>query len=103
MKIIYNAMKGDFVVMRIGVIHATNNAVEPLNKAFKDLVSKVEVINFVDEYIQEYANKINGIDAKIYRDFLTLASQAEEAEVDIIVVACTVLTPIVDAVTPFVD
>lgn len=88
--------------MKIGVIHATCNAVPPLNDAFKVIAPDVTVFNFVDEHIQYYANQIKGIDDKVHRDFVNMAITAEEAGVDAIIVACTVLTPIVDVVKPFI-
>lgn len=88
--------------MKIGVIHATCNAVPPLNSAFKKLAPDVTVLNFVDENIQYHANQIKGIDDKVYRDFVHITIKAQEAEVDAIIVACTVLTPIVDVVKPFI-
>ncbi|WP_176447992.1 aspartate/glutamate racemase family protein [Lentibacillus sp. CBA3610] len=88
--------------MKIGVIHATCNAVPPLNSAFKKLAPDVTLLNFVDENIQYHANQIKGMDDKIYRDFIHITIKAQEAEVDAIIVACTVLTPIVDVVKPFI-
>lgn len=88
--------------MKIGIIHATPNAVPPLNAAFKTFAPDATVLNFVDENIQYHANQIQGIDDKIYRDFVQMTTKAQEAGVDAIIVACTVLTPIVDAVKPFI-
>ncbi|MFC4354279.1 aspartate/glutamate racemase family protein [Chryseomicrobium palamuruense] len=89
--------------MRIGIIHATPNAVQPLNEAFSQLAPDFTIFNFVDEYLQYYANQINGIDETVYQEFVRLAVRAQQAQVDFIVVACTVLTPIVDVVKPFVN
>lgn len=89
--------------MKIGVIHATCNAVPPLNATFKKLAPEVTVLNFVDENIQFYANQIKGIDDKTHRDFIDIATKAQEAGVDAILVACTVLTPLVDSVKPFIS
>lgn len=89
--------------MKIGIIHATCNAVQPLNTAFKQLAPEVTVLNFVDENIQYHANKINGLDDKLYRDFIDIAVKAQDAGVDAIIVACTVLTPVVDIVKPFIS
>lgn len=88
--------------MKVGIIHATTNAVPPLNDAFKELAPDTIVLNFVDEHLQYYANQIQGIDDKVYRDFVNMATTAQEAKVDAIIVACTVLTPIVDVVKPFI-
>ncbi|MGF3104525.1 aspartate/glutamate racemase family protein [Rossellomorea sp. DUT-2] len=89
--------------MKIGIIHATCNAVAPLNEAFKQLAPDVTVLNFVDENIQYHANQMNGIDDKSFRDFVHMASKAQEAGVDAIIVACTVLTPVLDSVKPFIS
>lgn len=89
--------------MKIGIIHATCNAVPPLNEAFKQLAPDVSVLNFVDENIQYHANQMNGIDDKSFRDFVHMASKAQEAGVDAIIVACTVLTPVLDSVKPFIS
>lgn len=89
--------------MKIGIIHATCNAVPPLNAAFKQLAPEVTVLNFVDENIQYHANQINGLDDKLFRDFVNMANKAQEAGVDAIIVACTVLTPVVDTVKPFIS
>src|SRR5699024_5127832 len=88
--------------MIIGIIHATCNAVPPLNDAFIDKDNEVTVLNFVDESIQFYANKVNKIDDKIYRSFVNLALTAQDAGVDAIVIACTVLTPIIDYIRPLI-
>ncbi|WHT48134.1 aspartate/glutamate racemase family protein [Sporosarcina thermotolerans] len=56
----------------------------------------------MDEHIQYYANQVKKIDDKIHRDFVNMSIKAQEAGVDAIIVACTVLTPIVDAVKPFI-
>ncbi|MCM3718642.1 aspartate/glutamate racemase family protein [Fictibacillus phosphorivorans] len=89
--------------MKIGIIHATCNAVPALNAAFKQLAPDVTVLNFVDENIQYHANRINGLDDKLFRDFVHMAGKAQEAGVDAILVACTVLTPVVDTVKPFIS
>ncbi|WP_181346931.1 aspartate/glutamate racemase family protein [Thalassobacillus sp. CUG 92003] len=88
--------------MKIGIIHATCNAVPPLNAAFNELAPNVTVLNFVNENFQYYANQIDGIDDKIHRDFANITFTAQDAGVDAIIVACTVLTPIVDVVKPFI-
>ncbi|RSL33133.1 hypothetical protein D7Z54_12595 [Salibacterium salarium] len=89
--------------MKIGVIHATCNAVPPLNEAFKKLAPDVTVLNFVNENIQYYANQIDGIDDKLYREFASITFTAQEAGVNAIIVACTVLTPYVDVMKPFIS
>src|SRR5699024_345204 len=89
--------------MKIGVIHATCNAVPPLNEAFRSKGPDVTLLNFVDENIQYHANQKEGIDDKTFRDFVNIATKAQEANVDIIVVACTVLTPIIEKIKPFIN
>ncbi|WP_026703355.1 aspartate/glutamate racemase family protein [Salibacterium aidingense] len=88
--------------MKIGVIHATCNAVPSLNNAFKELAPDATVVNLVNENLQHYSNEIGGIDDRTHRDYANLAFMAQGAGVDAIIVACTVLTPILDVVKPFI-
>ncbi|SFB36327.1 Aspartate/glutamate racemase [Lentibacillus halodurans] len=89
--------------MKIGVIHATCNAVPPLNEAFKQTLPDVTLLNFVNENIQYYANQNDGIDDRLYRDFARITFAAQDAGVDAIIVACTVLTPYVNVMKPFIS
>ena len=55
--------------MRIGVIHATLNAVEPLVRALKEADSNIEVCNYVNEELLFHANQAGGVDDWGLRNF----------------------------------
>ena len=58
--------------MRIGVIHATLNAVEPLVRALKEADSNIEVCNYVNEELLFHANQAGGVDDWGLRNFYRL-------------------------------
>lgn len=78
--------------MRIGVIHATLNAVEPLVNALKQQDDSIEVCNFVNEDLLFHANQVNGVDEQGLRNFYRLFMQAAESSVDGIIVACSLFS-----------
>lgn len=88
---------------RIGVIHATVNAVEPMNQAFLRLEPEVNVINFVNEDLLFQANNKNRIDEAAMREFAKLLFEAVESGVDGIVVACSIFCPYVPFFKNFVE
>lgn len=82
--------------MRIGVVHATLNAVEPLVKALKEQDDSIEVCNFVNEELLFHANQVNGVDDWGLRNFYRLFMQAAESSVDGIIVACSLYSTYVE-------
>ena len=76
--------------MKIGVIHATSVAVNPLMKYFEKLYPDIEILNFVDEALLEYAGQDGNVSPKGLRRFGNIVSLAAEAEVDGILIACSV-------------
>ena len=89
--------------MRIGVVHATLNAVEPLVKALKEQDSSVEVCNFVNEELLFHANQSNGVDDWGLRNFYRLFMQAAESSVDGIIVACSLYSTYVEEASKLTD
>ncbi|MCI6885678.1 MAG: aspartate/glutamate racemase family protein [Lachnospiraceae bacterium] len=75
--------------MRIGVIHATLNAVAPLEKAIREISPSAEVCNFVNEELLYHANRAGGVDDWGLRNFMRLTMQAAESSVDGIIIACS--------------
>lgn len=75
--------------MRIGVIHATLNAVEPLVRALKEADSNIEACNYVNEELLFHANQAGGVDDWGLRNFYRLFMQAAESAVDGIIIACS--------------
>ncbi len=89
--------------MKIGVIHATMNAVEPLMAVFKKNAPETTVLNFLNENLLFRANAVGGADYKGLRAFTKLVFEAVDAEVDGIIVACSVFCPFVPLMRNFTD
>lgn len=90
-------------MIKIGVIHATCSAVEPLNRAAAKLDRDITVLNFVNENLLFRANQVGGADKQGLRTFARTFFAAADAGVDGIIVACSVYTPYVELMKNFVD
>lgn len=90
-------------MIKIGVIHATCSAVEPLNQAAKNYRDDLTVLNFVNENLLFRANQVGGADKFGLRSFTRSFFEAADAGVDGIIVACSVYTPFVEQMRVFVD
>ena len=89
-------------MLKIGVIHATCSAVEPLNRAAKSYRDDISVLNFVNENLLFRANCVGGADDVGLRTFAKTFFEAADAGVDGIIVACSVYTPYVELMKKFV-
>ena len=79
--------------MKIAVLHATVNAVRPLEDALRAIEPKAQIVNLVNEELLHRANEIGGVDARGLRSFLRLASLASDANPDGIIIACSLYCP----------
>ncbi|MEA5083654.1 MAG: aspartate/glutamate racemase family protein [Lachnospiraceae bacterium] len=86
---------------KIGIIHATMNAVQPMIDVFNKYAPEVTVVNFVNENMLLRANKIGGADEDGLRTFTKLFFEAVEAEVDGIIIACSIFCPFASLMTAF--
>lgn len=86
---------------KIGIIHATCSAVDPLNKAAKQFRDDIVPLNFVNENLLFRANSVGGADDEGLRTFTKTFFNAVEAGVDGIIVACSVYTPFVELMKNF--
>ena len=89
--------------MRIGFIHATCNAVAPIMETARALYPEITAVNFVDEQLLEHANQVGGIDPAGLRQFAKLLFSAAQANLDGIVVACTIYSPMAAYFQPFLE
>ena len=48
--------------MRIGLIHATINAVAPVMECAQKIYPDMTILNFVNENLLDHANKVGGVD-----------------------------------------
>lgn len=85
---------------QIGLIHATLNSVQPMVEAFRRYEPSVALAHFLDEGLIRVAEKQGGVTPKLLRRFVNLAAKAEESCVDGILVACSLFSSHVTAVSP---
>ena len=88
-------------MLKIGVIHATCNAVAPLNDAAAQHPDEVTILNFVNANLLFRANQVGGADDYGLRSFTRSVFSAIDAGVDGIIIACSVYTPFVDLMKNF--
>ena len=68
--------------MKIAVIHATQNSIQPLADAAALINHEVKIINFLDETLLYRVNEKGRIDSVSLRNFLKIAMRAEESKPD---------------------
>ncbi|MGG4484199.1 aspartate/glutamate racemase family protein [Paenibacillus illinoisensis] len=78
---------------KIGLIHATLNAVLPMNEALRRYMPGVEILNFLDEGLIADLNHKGKITPPLLRRFIRLIEKAEEAGVDGALLTCSSFTP----------
>lgn len=86
---------------RIGLIHATLNALQPMLDAFQRYEPAATALNFLDEGLLGAVNEQGGVTPEIVRRFMRLIEKAEEAKVDGILLSCTVFSPHVPLLRQF--
>ena len=75
--------------MRIGLIHATIHAVAPIVDIAEKKYPDMTILNFVNENLLDHANRVGGVDAFGEEQFRQLFDAAMQAELDGIIIACT--------------
>ena len=90
--------------MKIALINATLNSIEPLMYGLSKKLSKDDIVlHFINEYLLDRAMNMGKIDARAVQIFTELVFSAMEAEPDIIVVGCSVYFPYVPLLESFVS
>jgi Asp/Glu/hydantoin racemase len=80
---------------RIGLVHATLNAVGPLVETFKTLYPDTEIINFLDEGLLLAVNEQGGITPEIMRRFTDLVQKAVDSNTDGVLLSCSSFSPVI--------
>lgn len=89
--------------MKIGIIHATRKSMVPLEKEISRQYPKAEVVSLLHENLLFKVNKTGEITKKDLSHFLNLLLILQEAEVDGILIGCSVYCPYVSLYEPFID
>lgn len=80
---------------KIGLVHATMNSVDPILHAFRTLHPNVDLINVMDEGLIWELNETNQITHSMIRRLIDIASKAEDAGADAILLTCSSFSPYV--------
>lgn len=89
--------------MKIGVIHATNAAVRPLEEYGKRLYPDIEFVNYVDETLLDYVNERGEVSEQGLRAFMKLLLTAAEDNPAGILIACSVYCQYRELFSQFVE
>lgn len=81
--------------IRIGLIHATMNSVQPIHDAFRAQAPHVILLNFMDEGLIFQLNETGVITTAMIRRLVALIERAEESGVDGILLTCSSFSPYV--------
>lgn len=82
--------------IKIGLVHATMNSVQPILHAFHTHHPSVDLINVMDEGLIWELNKTNEITQDMTRRLIDIASKAESAGADAILLTCSSFSPNVE-------
>ncbi len=79
--------------IKIGLVHATMNSVQPILHAFHTDHPTVDLINVMDEGLIWELNRTNEITHDMTRRLIDIASKAEDAGADAILLTCSSFSP----------
>ncbi len=81
---------------RVGLVHATPAAMEPMRAAFAAHLPDVIALNFLDEGLIDGLNRAGGLTPTLVRRLSTVVGLAEAAGVEVILMSCSGYSPVVD-------
>ncbi|WP_126425389.1 aspartate/glutamate racemase family protein [Brevibacillus marinus] len=87
--------------VKIGLIHATLNSLQPIVDAFQELSPQVKLLHFMDEGLIDALNETGEVTPPMVRRLIHLVEKAEESGVDGILLTCSSFSPFVNDIRPF--
>lgn len=90
-------------MMKIGLVHTTVNSIQPINDAFKQYVSDVKVMNFLDEGLMEDINSKGKVTPSMIRQLLQLIDRAEKSGAEGVLLNCSIFSPFVEDIQNVCD
>lgn len=75
--------------IKIGLVHATMNSVQPILEAFKENAPHVNLLNFMDEGLIDELNKTGIVTDEMVDQLVYLMKRAESSGVDEILLTCS--------------
>ena len=88
---------------KIGLIHATPNAVTPIENAIHEFAPNVNYENFIDKELLDEVNRVGKVTGKLVRRIIKLIEKAEESGVDGVALSCSSFTPFVPQIECMFD
>jgi Asp/Glu/hydantoin racemase len=80
----------------VAIIHATRNAIQPINEVFVPQLEEIEILNFLDEAMLWVTQKKGVSNPDVLRRMEAILLSAERAGAEMIVSSCTSLSPAID-------
>ena len=89
--------------IKIGLVHATMNSVQPILHAFHTHHPSVDLINVMDEGLIWELNETNTITQSMVRRLIDIGGKAENAGADAILLTCSSFSPYVPDISHLFD
>src|SRR5699024_4418225 len=91
------------MTLKIGLVHATMNSVQPILKTFHNMHPEVELVNVMDESLIKELNKTNKITNDMVKRLIDITAKAEGAGVDAILFTCSSFSPYIPDIKKLFD
>ncbi|WP_019535907.1 aspartate/glutamate racemase family protein [Paenibacillus ginsengihumi] len=88
---------------RVGLVHATLNALQPMTEAFQQYAPAIQTLHFLDEGLIADLNAAGKVTRPLIRRFIRLVEKAEEAGVDGVLLSCSSFTPYTPLINQLFD
>ncbi|MFZ5944921.1 MAG: aspartate/glutamate racemase family protein [Bacillota bacterium] len=86
--------------MKVGVIHATTTAVEPIEKAFREVFPQAKLLHFMDTGLLPMIQEAKGLSPEIINRFTLLVNLASQSKVDCIQLTCSAFNNVTEILQP---
>ena len=88
---------------RVGLVHATLNALQPMTEAFQQYAPTIQTLHFLDEGLIADLNAAGKVTRPLIRRLIRLVEKAEEAGVDGVLLSCSSFTPYTPLINQLFD
>lgn len=81
---------------QVGIIHITQNSVNPITECFQKKGSEIKIFNYLDGFILDKIKMEGGITSSSIKRMLHMVGTAFEDGADAVLISCTMFSPYVD-------
>ncbi|MBI2321468.1 MAG: aspartate/glutamate racemase family protein [Chloroflexi bacterium] len=82
----------------VGLVHAVQPSIPPLREAFAAHLPDVRVLHLLDEALLAEVERLGGVRPSLVRRLTTLIALLEQAQAEVVLLACTAYSGVVDQV-----